>query len=88
MKVHIPGLWIPQLQRKDDRYLTEATRIAGFSHQDQIHLCKDATILQVHTVSNTTTLYGISAMVRKKIIVVGVHDVRSTGICDGNAIMV
>ena len=32
-QVHIPGVWIPSLQRKRDRYLMDVAREAGFSEK-------------------------------------------------------
>ena len=58
--VHIPGLWIPMIQRKGDRYLMDVARAAGFSVGDQIILREAATILKVHTISNITTLDSIT----------------------------
>ena len=37
-QVHIPGVWIPGLQRKRDRYLMDVDREAGFSDKEQITL--------------------------------------------------
>ena len=37
----------------------EASRAAGFSHQDQIHLLEATIIFQVHTVHDIMTLDGI-----------------------------
>ena len=37
-QVHIPGVWIPGLQRKRDQYLMDVAREAGFSDRDQIIL--------------------------------------------------
>ena len=57
-QVHIPGVWIPGLQRKRDRYLMDVAREAGFSEKEQITLREAITVLKVHTVSDITTLDG------------------------------
>ena len=57
-QVHIPGVWIPGLQRKRNRYLMDVAREAGFSDSDQIIFCEAITVLKFHTVSNIKTLDG------------------------------
>ena len=37
-QVNIPGVWIPGLQRKRDRYLMGVAREAGFSEKEQLTL--------------------------------------------------
>ena len=56
--MNIPGLWIPGLQLKRDRYLMEVTREAGCSDRDQVILREASTVLKIHTVSDITTLDG------------------------------
>ena len=55
-QVHIPGVWIPGLQRKRDRYLMDVARESGFLDRDQITLREAITVLKIHTVSDITTL--------------------------------
>ena len=69
--VHIPGLWIPELQRKGNRYLMYVARAAGFSVGDQIILWEATMILKVHTISYIITLDGITI---KKGVVEGILD--------------
>ena len=57
-QVNIPGLWIPILQRKKDRYLMDVAREAGFSNWDQVILREANTVLKIHIVSDITTLDG------------------------------
>ena len=42
-QVHIPGLWIPSLQRKHDCYLMDVARASGLSDWDQILLREELT---------------------------------------------
>jgi hypothetical protein len=57
-QVHIPGLWIPGLQRKKDRYLIDVAREAGLSDRDQVILRETSTVLKIHTGNDITTLDG------------------------------
>ena len=47
--ITIPSLWIPQLQRLDDRYLMDVKREAGFSKGKHVHLREAEIVLQAHT---------------------------------------
>ena len=54
--MHIPGLWIPSLQRKKYRFIMNIACDDGFSVQDQLFLWEALNTFQVLTVSNITTM--------------------------------
>ena len=56
--ITIPSLWIPKLQRLDDRYLMDVGREAGFSKAEQVHLRGAAIVLHAHTLSDIVTVDG------------------------------